>query len=118
MSDIQTRDRSLWAGLFEVLTLGRRGEDVTIEVLSAELGDQKEADHLRLDNLTYDDRGDVVVLSLSARQDERDVVLRHLVHQPREVDLHEGAGDSLVVRIVDRDGEQTLLTVQPQPARG
>jgi hypothetical protein len=117
MTDIQTRNRDSWASLFDQVSLGRHGEAVSIEILSDDLGDQTEADLLPLESLSYDDRGDVAILSLAGRGAEKDVVLRHLIHQPREVDVHEQAENTLVMRIVDLDGAQTLLTFRPQLAR-
>lgn len=113
MDDTLTRDRSGWQAQFDELTLGRQGQAVTIEVLDEELGDQTEASGLPLAAIGYDPRGDVVVVSLKGRADGSGVVLRHLVHGPRSVDVLEREGGALVLRLVDAAGVETLLHVTP-----
>lgn len=112
MDETLTRDRSRWQALFEEITLGRHGQLVTVEVLDEELGDQTEAQGLPLGSVSYDERGDVVLVALDGRSGASSV-LRHLVHAPREVDLLEQPHASLVMRLVDGNGVVTLLTLTP-----
>ncbi len=52
MDDTLTHDRSTWQSLLEEITLGRRGQPVTIEIMDEDLGDPGArppagVDHLR-----------------------------------------------------------------------
>jgi hypothetical protein len=116
MDDTLTNDRSSWQALLEEITLGRRGQPVTIEALDEELGDQIPAHGLPLDSIGYDARDHVIVVGLCGLAPGDTVVLRHLVTAPRSLDLLEQPDESLVLRIVDGAGVQTLVTFAPDTA--
>lgn len=113
MDDTLTRDRATWQGLFDQLGRGRHGQPVTIEVLDEDFGDQTEAVRLPFDSASFDDKGDVVVIALGGRKPHWPVVLRHFIHHPQQIDLLEQPGSVLVVRVVDQEGVQTLITFRP-----
>lgn len=114
MTQTLTRDRSTWRALLEEITLGRRGEPVTLEVLDHGFGDQVEARALPLASLDFDERADVVIVALDGRTIGSGVVLRHLVQDPRRLDVLEQPHGSLVLRIVAGNGAQTLVACRPQ----
>ena len=120
MDDTLTKDRGTWQGLLDEITLGRRGQPVTIEIMDEELGDQTPAHRLPLDSIGYDTHDDVVVVALCGLAPGDGVVLRHLIPAPRSLDLLEQPHDSLVLRVVDGADVQTLLVFTPdateQPA--
>ena len=115
MNDRLTNDRSTWQALLERITLGRRGQPVTLEVLDEELGDQTPAHRLPLDSIGFDPRDDVIVIALSGHAQGEGVVLRHLLTAPRSLDLLQQPHDSLVLQIVDGAGVQTLIAFTPEP---
>lgn len=116
MDESLTHDRSRWQELLDEITLGRRGQPVTIEVMDEDLGDQVPAHHLPLDSIGYDTHDDVIVVGLSGLAPGEGVVLRHLVTAPRSLDLLEQPHDSLVLRVVDTAGVQTLVVFSPDTA--
>ena len=116
MDDTLTNDRSTWQGLLEEITLGRRGQPVTIEIMDEELGDQTPAHRMPLDSIGYDSHDDVVVVGLSGLAPGEGVVLRHIITAPRSLDLLEQPHDTLVLRVVDGADVQTLLVFTPDTA--
>jgi hypothetical protein len=116
MDDTLTNDRSTWQALLEEITLGRRGQPVTIEIMDEDLGDQTPVHRLPLDSIGYDTHDDVIVVGLSGLAPGEGVVLRHLITAPRSVDLLEQPHDSLVLRVVDGAEVQTLIVFTPGTA--
>lgn len=116
MDDAPTDDRRTWQGLLDEITLGRRGQPVTIEIMDEELGDQTPAHRLPLDSIGYDTHDDVIVVGLSGLGPGAGVVLRHIIAAPRTVDLLEQPHDTLVLRVADGAGAQTLLVFTPDTA--
>lgn len=82
-----------------------RPEAVTIDFLSAELGDQKAAEKAHLLGITFDPKADRLEVLLDN--------LDHLVFRPEEIWVEEEP-DGFVssVEIVRRDGENEVLTVR------
>lgn len=113
MDDTLTNDRSTWQALLDQITLGRRGQPVTIEIMDDDLGDQTPAHRLPLDSITFDVRDDVIVVALQGLAADRGVVLRHIVSAPRSLDLLEQPHDTLVLRVVDAADVQTLFVLTP-----
>jgi hypothetical protein len=63
--------------------------------------------------VSFDERGDVIIIALGGVSSRWPVVLRHLVHRPRRVDVLEHAEGGLALRFVDADDAATLLTFSP-----
>jgi hypothetical protein len=116
MDDTLTHDRSTWQSLLEEITLGRRGQPVTLEIMDEELGDQTPAHRLPLDSIGYDTHDDVIVLGLSGLAPGEGVVLRHLITAPRSLDLLEQPNGCLVLQVVDGAAVQTLVLFTPDTA--
>lgn len=116
MDDTLTSDRSTWQSLLEEITLGRRGQPVTLEIMDEELGDQTPAHRLPLDSIGYDTHDDVIVVALCGLAPGEGVVLRHLIAAPRSLDLLEQPDDCLVLRVVDGAEVQTLVLFTPDTA--
>lgn len=108
-----THDPSTWQAVLQEITLERRGEVVTIDIIDDELGDQVPAHGLPLDSIAHDVRDDVLIIALRGMSPDADVVLRHMVRGPRSVDLLEQAHGCLVLRVVDAAGTKTLVAFAP-----
>lgn len=105
-------DRGTWRQLFEKLTGARTQQPVTIDILNEEIGDQTETHRMPLQSLDYDDRNNVIVITVGSRRGRG--FLRHLIHDPIEVDLVDRPDHSLAMRIVDEGGTETLVTFDPR----
>jgi hypothetical protein len=112
------RTRSQWQKRLDEITKERQGNDVTIEVLDREFGDEYEVQRLPLASLTYDPKDDVAVVAVGGRDRRLPVVLRHVVEHPQQI-LAEAVpvNEALIIEIVDADGDQTFVTLHP-PAGG
>ncbi|MGZ4666899.1 MAG: DUF5335 family protein [Blastococcus sp.] len=110
--------RSEWTSLTNRLSADHAGHDVIIEVLDPEGGDNPLVERLPFDSITYDPKVDVVVVSVGGGSPRYPVVLRHLIHHPREIlfDLiHGGAA----LKITDAGGTTTLVSLlRRHPAEG
>jgi Family of unknown function (DUF5335) len=73
-----------WRKFFERLSDDLRGDDVTIEVLTEDYGDQYEAEKLPFDFLDYDDKDEVFIVAVGGR-DRRYPALRHIISQPKRI---------------------------------
>ena len=113
MNQTVTRDRTAWQPLFEVISIGRHNQLLTIDVLDDDFGDQTEAEAMPFESLDFDSRSDVIVVAVAGREPDAPVVLRHLIHGPQTVDVLDRPDASLVMRIVDASGVENLLTFQP-----
>ena len=116
MDDTLTEDRRTWQALLEEITLGRRGQPVTLEILDEDLGDQTPVHRLPLDSIGYDPHDDVVVIGLRGLAPGEGVVLRHLISTPKSLDLLQQPNDALVLRVVDGTDVQTLVVLAPDTA--
>lgn len=112
MNTTTSTDPKTWRQLFEQLTGARTQQPVTIEILDEESGDQTETHRMPLQSLDYDDRSNVIVIAVGSRRGRG--FLRHLIHDPIEVDLLDRPDHSLVMRIVDEAGTETLVTFDPR----
>jgi hypothetical protein len=110
MADTSTTDRQGWVEGLDRLTKDREGQDVTIEVLDREFGDQTEAERLPFAYASYDPKDDVVVVAVGGRSSRYPAVLRHMVWHPTEVDIDLDAG---AVRVVEQDGTTTIVSFFP-----
>jgi hypothetical protein len=54
-------------------------------VLDPDVGDNQLVERLPFDHVTYDHKDDVLVVAVGGKDQRYPVVLRHLVHHPREL---------------------------------
>jgi hypothetical protein len=102
--------RDTWHEALDEITQIHEGDDVIVEVVSSNLGDQVEAERLPLLYLEYDYKDDAVIVALGDRT-EHEPVLRHMIHRPRNVFVHPPRPrTSWAVDVVGGDGTQTLVT--------
>ena len=100
---------------FDELTRVRAGDDVTVEVLDVEFGDEYQAERIPLAYVEYDEHADEASVGVGGRDGRYPVVLRHSIPRPTSI-LTDSKPPMLplVVQIVGADGSQTLVTVLPR----
>jgi hypothetical protein len=112
---IHERPKEEWHKLLDELTRVRTGDDITIELLDAEFGDEFQAERMPLAYIEYDEHDDEASVGVGGRDGRYQVVLRHSIEHPTSI-----LTDSkppvlpLVVQIVGADGSETLVTVLPR----
>jgi hypothetical protein len=116
---IHERPKDEWHKLLDELTLVRSGDDVTIELLDAEFGDEFEAERMPLAYVEYDEHADEASVGVGGRDGRYPVVLRHSIEHPTSI-LTDSKPPMppLVVQIVGADGSETLVTVLPRVEEG
>jgi hypothetical protein len=112
---IHERPKADWHKLLDEVTMARAGDDVTIELLDAELGDAFEAERMPLAYIEYDEHVDEASVGVGGRDGRYPVVLRHSIEHPTSI-LTDAKPPRLplVVQIVGVDGSETLVTVFPR----
>ncbi|HTX63971.1 MAG TPA: DUF5335 family protein [Acidimicrobiales bacterium] len=112
---VHERPKEAWHDLLDELTKVRAGDDVTIELLDAEFGDEFEAEQMPLAYLEYDEHADEASVGVGGRDGRYQVVLRHSVPHPTSI-LTDAKPPMLplAVQIVGQDGSETLITVLPR----
>ena len=109
--------RSQWQELLQGITKDRAGDDVTIEVLSQDLGDGLELERLPLASLSYDPKDDLAIVAVGGRDGRLPVVLRHFVEHPQQIVAEEvQPGSVRTLEIVGGDGDRTFVTLHPPSA--
>lgn len=109
---------SSWYDSLESLTKEHEGDEVTIEVLTADLGDQFEAEKVPFAYLEYDRHGDTLNVAVGGRDGRYPVELRHAIEHPKRVVISTSAsGDgATALDVIAADGVQTLITLHHRPA--
>jgi len=79
---VHERPKGDWHELLDELTLVRTGDDVTIELLDAEFGDELEAERMPLAYIEYDEHADEASVGVGGRDGRYPVVLRHSIEHP------------------------------------
>lgn len=112
---VHERPKEDWHKLLDELTMVRTGDDVTIEVLDVEFGDEYEAERMPLAYIEYDEHADEASVAVGGRDGRYPVVLRHSIEHPTSI-LTDSKPPMLplAVQIVGTDGSETLVTVLPR----
>ncbi|HEV7864083.1 MAG TPA: DUF5335 family protein [Acidimicrobiia bacterium] len=114
--DTEQIPREAWHDALELLTREHEGNEVTVEVLRDDIGDQEEATRLPLNNIEYDRKDDVVVVAVGGHTARYPVVFRHLIHHPDTIAVHPAApAITRTICVMDSDGLQTLVTMHRLP---
>jgi hypothetical protein len=107
---------SSWYDTLESLTKEHEGDEVTIEVLTADLGDQYEAEKVPFAYIEYDRHDDTLNVAVGGRDGRYPVVLRHAIEHPQRVAISTSApGEESTVDVTSADGVQTLITFRHRP---
>lgn len=104
---IRRLERDDWGGFCILATQGYFGRQVSIEVISLEIGVQPEVQRSPLLGMSYDPTSDVLQLLLGE--------VSHLVHGPRELYVDEESLGAVSVEVVDAEGIRQILTLR-EPA--
>jgi hypothetical protein len=112
---IHERPKEEWHALLDELSRVRAGDDVTIELLDDEYGDEFEVARMPLAYIEYDEHADEASVGVGGRDGRYPVVLRHSIEHPTSIltDL-KPPRLPLAVQIVGGDGSETLVTVLPR----
>jgi hypothetical protein len=107
--------RTSWHQFLETVTKEHQGDDVTLELVEADFGDEFEAEKLPLFAMEYDHRDDAVIVSVGARDRRYPVVLRHIIRQPRRimVDPLPPRG-AMALEVVAADDSTTVIVIHPR----
>lgn len=100
--------RERWGEFFDQFSDGNRGRHISIEMISAELGDEELIQSAPLMAMVYDrpDKGDDLVIEVGKDQ----VTYAHTVDSPTEVLTGQSAtGQIIAIYISDAAGTKTLI---------
>ncbi len=97
-----------WQGFFDAFTKVLEGNDVEIEVVGLEFGDQIQAESLPLNGLTYDRKDDTFYIY--SESDDRD--LDHAIAHPREILVRTGGAGIEQVVVVDAESRQHIIRLR------
>ncbi|HEY1776814.1 MAG TPA: DUF5335 family protein [Solirubrobacteraceae bacterium] len=114
-SDMQELPSEGWRTYFDRLSRELGAVDATVEVEGSDLGAQVEAERLVLTGISYDDRDDVLAISLAEPGDLRDGI-EHMVQQPRRIAV-DGTEAALptTIEAEDADGQITRVELHAVP---
>jgi len=101
---IRRLERGDWGGFCILATQGYFGRQVSIEVISLEIGAQPEVQRSPLMGMSYDPKSDVLQVLLGE--------VSHLVHGPRELYVDEELLGAVSVEVVDAEGIRQILTLR------
>jgi hypothetical protein len=99
-----------WVEYFDSIAGRIDGQLVTIELMSDQLGDQTDVEHLPLRAIGYDHKDDVLEVSVGGQHPRYPVVLRHFISGPQTISIE--AADPLTPRailVTDASGVRTLI---------
>ena len=104
-----------WGEFFDQFSDGNRGRHISIEVITAEFGDEELIQDVPLMAMVYDRPGKGNNLVIETGKDE--VTYAHTVDAPTEVLTGQSeSGRMLAVWISDATGTKTLIKLQPVEA--
>ncbi|MFJ8213448.1 DUF5335 family protein [Streptomyces sp. NPDC096033] len=106
-------DRSDWTSTLDEVTTAHEGELITIEVMDQSIGHQYEAERLPFSYVSYDHKGDAVIVAVGGQSPRYPVVLRHIVAHPKEIDVATVEVPEAAVRVLDQEDTATLITFYP-----
>jgi len=111
---IQKLEKAQWRSFLDRVSKVLPAKQAEIEVASLDIGDQVQAEWLPLIGLAYDPKDDVVEVALEG--------LDHLIYQPRELYIDNGAGTLTRLEIVDAEGTKQIVKLRdplmlPAPGR-
>ena len=101
-------DKSKWGVYFDRMSKELLGKRAEVEVAGVPLGDQIEAEWLRLLGIVYDHKNDLVQVILGGP----DAHLDHMIRRPRDIYVSEGAAGLENVVVLDGDGLEQILTLR------
>jgi hypothetical protein len=104
-----------WRTYFDDLSRHLGAVEATVEIDGSDFGAQVEAERLILTGISYDDRDQVLAISLAEPGSARDGV-EHMVQQPRRIAV--GGTDAMLptaIEAEDAEGQRTLVELRAVP---
>lgn len=105
-----------WQWFLHGLTSQHAGDEITIEIVDEELGDQQEVRRLPLAYVEYDPDDDVVVVGVGGRDGRYPVVLRDIIQGPRQILADTIGPEEMALDITGADRSETIVVLHPAPA--
>ena len=113
--EMQELPSANWRAYFDDLSRHLGAVEATVEIDGSDLGAQVEAERLILTGISYDDRDEVLVISLAEPGSARDEI-EHMVQQPRRIVVD--STDAMLptaIEAEDAEGVRTLVELRPVP---
>jgi hypothetical protein len=107
---VRKLEKPEWEAYFDIVTKALVGKRAEIEVASMDLGDQIEAEWLPLIGIAYDPKDDLLEIALQGP--DRLETVDHLIPQPQEVWVDEGAAALSSLEIIDKDGAKQIVLLR------
>jgi len=102
--------RETWVEYFNSIAPSIEGVLVTIEIMSGELGDQRDVERLPLQGIVYDPKDDMLDVSVGGRGIRYPVLLRHFIESPQTISVEEtDALRPAAILVTDGTGVRTLI---------
>ncbi len=101
---IRKLDKENWGPYFDRLSKNLPVEQAEIKVSSLNLGNQTEAEWLRIMGVTYDHKNDILVISLDG--------LEHIIHRPKVIFVDEINGVLKSFEAMDADDVQHIVQLR------
>jgi hypothetical protein len=113
--EMQELPSDTWRTYFDRLSRDLGAVEATIEIDGSDLGAQIEAERLMLTGISYDDRDNVLVISVAEPGSPREGVER-MVQQPRRITVD--STDAILPNAIeaeDAEGQRTLVQLRAVP---
>jgi len=104
MATERSLPRESWTRFFDLMSKSLVGRSAEIEVSALDLGDQILAEWVPMLGITYEPRGDVLVVALDR--------LNHQILHPRDILVQEVSSGIDSVAIVDADGGKEIVRLK------
>ena len=93
-----------WKPFFDSLSKVLGAKEIEIEVFGLTIGDQLQAEWVRMIGLTYDEKDDLLEVALEG--------LDHLIAKPREIYVDDGGVGLATITVVDSEGQRQMLKLR------
>jgi len=103
---IRKLEKQEWRPFLDVVSKLLEAREAEIEIASLDLGDQELAEWTPLIGITYDPKDDVVEVALDG--------IDHIIHQPHEIYVDNGARALTSIEIVDANGVTQIVKLKDQ----
>jgi uncharacterized protein DUF5335 len=106
----QELDAEKWKEYFDSISSSSAGRQVTIEVMSEQLGDQVDVERLPLQGISYSPRDGLLEVAVGGRGLRYPVLLQHFISSPQTISVEESSPLSpSAILVTDASGVQTLI---------
>ncbi len=94
-------DKSDWGDYFNRLAKAFEGKNANINIMALNIGDQIEAEKVKLLGITYDSKGDLFEIALEG--------LDHIINHPKEVQVLIGSSGIEAIEIISGEGRKQIV---------